>query len=225
MNEIICPNCKKAFKVDEAGFADILKQVRDHQFEEELNSRLALAEKDKESAVELAKANIKNSLQEELAKKDKELTELKAKSDSQLAEQLAKKETEIAEVKSQLQNVQIQKQLDVAEAIKLIEKERDNLASDLKIKETEMFGTKMGFFPTDGKNVSGAIVQGEDYKPSKDGIIAYLNGGNDLQNVLDKVEKNNGKVIVPKTQISPEMGYFGMFIDSEGNKMAVHSIN
>jgi len=96
---------------------------------------------------------------------------------------------------------------------------------DLKIKETEMYGTKMGFFPTDGKNVSGAIVQGEDYKPSKDGIIAYLNGGNDLQNVLDKVENNNGKVIVPKTQISPEMGYFGMFIDTEGNKMAVHSIN
>lgn len=95
----------------------------------------------------------------------------------------------------------------------------------LEIKETEMFGTKMGFFPTDGKNVSGAIVQGEDYKPSTDGIIAYLNGGNDLQNVLNKVEKNNGKVIVPKTQISPEMGYFCMFIDTEGNKMAVHSIN
>lgn len=60
MNEIICPNCKKAFKVDEAGFADILKQVRDHQFDEELNNRLALAEKEKESAVELAKANSKS---------------------------------------------------------------------------------------------------------------------------------------------------------------------
>lgn len=95
----------------------------------------------------------------------------------------------------------------------------------LEIKETEMFGTKMGFFPTDGKNVSGAIVQGEDYKPSSDGVIAYLNGGKDLQTMLDKIENNNGKVIVPKTQISPEMGYFGMFIDSEGNKMAVHSIS
>jgi uncharacterized protein len=95
----------------------------------------------------------------------------------------------------------------------------------LEIKETEMFGTKMGFFPTDGTNVSGAIVLGEDYKPSTDGVIAYLNGGNDLQNVLDKVEYNNGKIIVPKTQISPEMGYFGMFIDTEGNKMALHSIN
>ncbi len=94
----------------------------------------------------------------------------------------------------------------------------------LEIKETEMFETKMGFFPTDGKNVSGAIVQGEDYKPSTEGVIAYLNGGNDLQNVLYKVENNSGKVIVPKTQISPEMGYFGMFIDTEGNKMAVHSI-
>ncbi len=95
----------------------------------------------------------------------------------------------------------------------------------LDIKETEMFGTKMGFFPTDGANVSGAIVQGEDYKPSTDGVVAYLNGGNDLQTVLDKVEGNNGKVIVPKTQISPEMGYFGMFIDTEGNKMAIHSIS
>lgn len=94
----------------------------------------------------------------------------------------------------------------------------------LEIKETEMFGTKMGFFPTDGKNVSGAIVQGEDYKPSTDGVIVYLNGGNDLQNVLDKVENSKGKIIVPKTQISPEMGYFGMFIDPEGNKIAVHSI-
>lgn len=94
----------------------------------------------------------------------------------------------------------------------------------LDITETEMFGTKMGFFPSDGQNVSGAIVHGEDYKPSTEGVIAYLNGGNDLQNILDKVEKNNGKVIVPKTQISPEMGYFGMFIDTEGNKLAVHSI-
>ncbi len=95
----------------------------------------------------------------------------------------------------------------------------------LDIKETEMFGTKMGFFPTDGTNVSGAIVQGDDYQPSTKGITAYLNGGNNLQTVLDKVEANNGKIIVPKTQISPEMGYFGMFIDSEGNKMAVHSNN
>jgi len=54
-------------------------------------------------------------------------------------------------------------------------------------------------------------------------VVAYLNGGKDVQNVLDRVENSNGNVIVPKTQISPEMGYFGMFIDTEGNKIAVHS--
>ena len=66
MNEIICPNCGKVFKVDETGFADILKQVRDHQFKEELQARLNLAEKDKESSVKLAEANLKNSLQADL---------------------------------------------------------------------------------------------------------------------------------------------------------------
>jgi hypothetical protein len=137
MNEIICPNCKKTFKVDEAGFADILKQVRDHQFEEELANRLAIAEKEKNSAVKLAEANIKNSSQEEIAKKDKQLTELKAKSDTELAEKLAQKEVEIAEMKSKIQNAEIGKKLEVSEAVKEIEKERDDLANDLKIKKTE----------------------------------------------------------------------------------------
>jgi hypothetical protein len=137
MNEIICPNCEKAFKVDEAGFADILKQVRDHQFEEELASRLALAEREKDTAVELAKANIKNSLQEELGKKDQQLTELKSKSDAELAEKLAQKEVEIAEMKSKIQNAEMVKKLEVSEAVKAIEKERDGLTNDLKIKEAE----------------------------------------------------------------------------------------
>ncbi len=126
MNDIICPNCQKVFKVDEAGFADILKQVRDHKFDEELKNRLHLAEKEKEDAIKLVEANLKNSLQEELTKKDKELSELKAK-----------KETEIAEIKSSLQNAELRKQLEVSEAVKLVEKERDNLSNELKIKETE----------------------------------------------------------------------------------------
>ncbi len=63
MNEIICPHCKKAFKVDEAGYADILKQVRDHQFEEELKNRLAIAEREKQNAVTLAEEKTKNALQ------------------------------------------------------------------------------------------------------------------------------------------------------------------
>lgn len=83
----------------------------------------------------------------------------------------------------------------------------------------------MGFFPSDGTNVSGAIVLGEDYIPVKNGVLAYLNGGSNLQVVLDKIEINHGMVLVPKTQISPEMGYFAMFLDTEGNKMALHSTN
>ena len=95
---------------------------------------------------------------------------------------------------------------------------------ELEIQETEMFGTKMGFFPSDGTNVTGAIVQGNDYKPSMQGVTLYLNGGENLQTILNKVENHKGEIIVPKTQISPEMGYFAMFIDTEGNKLALHSI-
>jgi len=115
MNEIICPNCKKVFKVDEAGFADILKQVRDHQFHEELQNRLNLAEKEKINAVKLAEANLKNLLQGDIAKKESEISALIAK----------------------IQKTEIEKKLAVTEAIKSIEKERDELANDVKNKETE----------------------------------------------------------------------------------------
>lgn len=137
MNEIICPHCKKTFKVDEAGYADILKQVRDHQFNEELQERLKLADKEKESAVKLAEANLKSSMQDELSKKDKAIIELKAKSERELSEQLAKKDSEISEMKSKIQNAEIDKKLTVSEAIKEIEKERDDLANQVKNKDTE----------------------------------------------------------------------------------------
>ena len=126
MNEIICPKCNKAFKVDEAGYADILKQVRDHQFEEELEKRLKLAEIEKENAVKLAEANLKNVLQDNLTKKDMELTE-----------KIAAKVAEIADIKSKLENAELQKQLSVNEAVQKIEKERDDLTNQLKIKDTE----------------------------------------------------------------------------------------
>ena len=137
MNEIICPHCKKAFKVDEAGYANILKQVRDHQFEEEIANRLALAEKEKDSAVELAKSNTRNLLQDELAKKDKEITELKANSKSELIEKLSEKDSVLAELKSKIQQADTNKTLAISEAVRQIEKERDNLANSLKIKDTE----------------------------------------------------------------------------------------
>lgn len=137
MNEIICPNCKKVFRVDEAGFADILKQVRDHQFEEELGKRLTLAENEKINAVKLAEANLKNLLQEDLAKKDREIVELKAKNERDLTDQLAKKESEISALTAKIQNAEIEKKLSVTEAIRAIEKERDDLANDVKNKEIE----------------------------------------------------------------------------------------
>jgi hypothetical protein len=126
MNEIICPNCKKAFKIDEAGFADILKQVRDHQFEEELEKRLKLADNEKESAVKLAEANLKSLLQDDLNKKDKKLSEM-----------LAAKEAEIAQIKAKLDSAEIERELSVTLAVQRIEKERDDLVSNLKHKETE----------------------------------------------------------------------------------------
>lgn len=137
MNEIICPHCKKAFKVDEAGFADILKQVRDHQFEEEILNRLALAEKEKESAVKLAEANIKNVLQEQLAKKDQELADLKAKKEIELSQKLSQKENELLQLKAKIDNAEVEKKLAISEATKKIEKERDDLANTVKNKETE----------------------------------------------------------------------------------------
>lgn len=148
MNEIICPHCHKAFKVDEAGFADILKQVRDHQFEEELQNRLNLAEKDKDSAVKLAEANIKNSLQEQLAQKDAALAQLKADAAMELSKKLSEKEAQIVQLqsqktnevttlKAQLNSAEVAKKLAVTEAIQKIEKERDILTNDLKTKDLE----------------------------------------------------------------------------------------
>ncbi len=137
MNEIICPNCKKAFKVDEAGFADILKQVRDHQFEEEIQNRLKLAEKEKENAIKLAEATVRNAVQEQLAKKDRELAEMKAQSELALSEKLNKKEAEITQLKAKIDNVEVEKKLAVTEAVQKIERERDSLANEIKTKELE----------------------------------------------------------------------------------------
>ena len=119
MNDIICPKCKKAFKVDKAGYAEIIKQVRDHQFEEEINNRLG-------DAIQLAEAKITNSFQDKTSTKEKEFDEI-----------LGKKEKEIIEMKSKLENSETEKKLTVSEATKKIEKERDSLINQLKNKGTE----------------------------------------------------------------------------------------
>ena len=137
MNDIKCPNCKKVFKVDKAGFADILKQVRDQKFEEEIQSRLNIAEKAKEAAILLAEANLKNKLKDHIVKKDREISDLKAIKERELSDQLSKKEAELSEMKSKIQNAALNQKLSVAEAVRFIEKERDDLANSLKNKETE----------------------------------------------------------------------------------------
>ncbi len=86
---------------------------------------------------------------------------------------------------------------------------------------------KYGILPADMENggVGGAIVEGEGYEPAKKGgAIVYLNGGDDLNKTLSKVEKAGGKIIQPKTSIG-ENGFIALFTDSEGNKVALHSMN
>lgn len=137
MNDIVCPHCSKTFKVDESGFADILKQVRNKEFEKEIAERMKLAEKEKESAVQLAEANFKTTMQTEILRKDQEIMELSARNEKELLEQLALKEQEMAKLVSVIENAELQKKLLVTESIKEIEKERDELKATLRLKESE----------------------------------------------------------------------------------------
>ena len=148
MNEILCPHCKKAFKVDEAGFADILKQVRDNEFSKELHERVELLEREKQSEIRLAEEKTKNELANDIAKRDAEIAELKARTSARYkeleaeaelaaAKLAAQKDAELAELRAQLQAIETEKKLAVTEAVNAVEKERDELASELRSKETE----------------------------------------------------------------------------------------
>ena len=95
----------------------------------------------------------------------------------------------------------------------------------LAIEEMEMDGNQMGVLPNENGTVNVVLVKGNDYKPTTEGAVLYLNAGDDLQPMLDRVEQNGGQVILAKTEISPEMGYFALFIDTEGNKLGLHSSN
>ena len=110
MNEIICPHCSKAFKIDEAGYANILKQVRDGDFDKQLHERLELAEREKQGAIALAEAKLTQALQKAAATKDTEIQALKAQID---AGEMARK-------------------LALSDAVGAVSKERDALANELK---------------------------------------------------------------------------------------------
>jgi hypothetical protein len=115
MHEIKCPHCQKAFTVDEAGYADILNQVRNDQFEKELHDRLNEAEQRQKTEIALAEAKITEKLKEEASKKDAELAKLKA----------------------ELQATETEKKLAVQEALSKVEKERDKLESELEMAQTK----------------------------------------------------------------------------------------
>ena len=110
MHDIMCPHCGKAFKIDEAGYADILKQVRDSEFEKQLHERLELANQDKRNAVELAETKVASELQKAAAVKDAEIQDLKAR----------------------LEAGEVARKLAVTEALSAVEKERDALANELE---------------------------------------------------------------------------------------------
>lgn len=110
MHEIICPHCGKAFKIDEAGYADIVKQVRDSDFEKQLHDRLELAEQDKRNAVELAQTKVASEMRKAAVAKD----------------------TEIQQLKSRLDAGEVARKVAVTEALSAVEKERDRLANELE---------------------------------------------------------------------------------------------
>jgi hypothetical protein len=140
MHEIICPHCHKAFKIDEAGYADILKQVRDGDFEKQLHERLELAEREKQGAIALAEANVTNALQKAAAAKDTEIQALKAQLDAgEVARKLAVTEA-LATVskkrdalQAKLEASETARQLAVIEAVGVVARERDGLKNDLSL--------------------------------------------------------------------------------------------
>lgn len=95
----------------------------------------------------------------------------------------------------------------------------------IDIEKMEFPGMALGLFPYEGQMITGVIMKGEGHQPSAEGVTLYLNGGENLQIILDKVEENGGKILVPKTPHADESGFFALFLDSEGNKMGLHSPN
>jgi predicted enzyme related to lactoylglutathione lyase len=98
---------------------------------------------------------------------------------------------------------------------------------NIDMPKQEMMGMHMAFFPYDpgsGKT-SGAVVQSEMHKPSMEGSMVYLNANPKMDNVVERIEAAGGKMVMPKTKISDEIGHMAFFIDSEGNKVALHSQN
>lgn len=96
---------------------------------------------------------------------------------------------------------------------------------DVDIEQIEMPEMEIGVLPYEGQMVTGVIMKGEGCNPSADGVTIYLNAGDNLQVILDRVQASNGKIMIPKTPHADEIGFFAIFLDSEGNKIGLHSPN
>jgi predicted enzyme related to lactoylglutathione lyase len=96
---------------------------------------------------------------------------------------------------------------------------------DNEMPTRDMGHVRMGFFSHQQGQVGGAVIAGEGYAPSKDGAKLYLNGGDNLTTVLERVESAGGLIVMGKTEISPEIGHFAIIDDTEGNRVHLHSMN
>ena len=137
-NTVKCPSCKEVFKVDDAVYNNIVNQVRDQQFKDELNTRIAAEKRDKEAALKTTELELNNKFQRELGNKQRELDVLRAKSKSDLIEEVSKKDARILTLESKINQGETDKKLALSDAIKTIEKERDQLLNNLRAKDTEM---------------------------------------------------------------------------------------
>jgi len=137
-NTVKCPSCKEVFKVDDAVYNNIVNQVRDQQFEDELNSRIQSEKRDKVSALKTAELELKNIFQKELASKQSEIAVLKAKNKSDLIEEVSKKVSLIHELESRIDKAESEKKFELQNAVNQIKNEKNQLANDLKAKNTEM---------------------------------------------------------------------------------------
>ena len=169
MQDIICPECKKAFKVDETGYAEILKHVRDSDFKQQLQERLDIADNEKATAVELVTSKAESEIKITSAEKEAVIIELKAKlasldTEKKLAvnEAVAKKDTTIQELSAKIDTSVVEQKLAITQAVSFAEKERDNLANKLEAKDTEQKLVASNLKETHSKELQ-----------SKDELIAY----------------------------------------------------
>ena len=143
MPEIVCPHCHTAFQVDESGYAEILRQVRDKEFNKQVAERLALAERDKETALQLARAQLEQQRQQSVADKDAEIAKLQAQiaslselSEAKLLNQLqrvaAEKDAQIQALQAKVQAHDTSKALAIRESVESVQKERDELRAALQ---------------------------------------------------------------------------------------------